>query len=382
MQAQLLQRQGDLGTRGRDSLRPLARAGEETAGQGTKHWRKRRETARFSGKKSPRTTSPPWCPSGPAFPWKGCWRASSQADQHGGAAATNAWWDRIARSKPSRTRFGARGRPAGPNRPIGSFIFLGPTGVGKTELARAWPRSCSTTKPMSCASTCPNTWKNTASRRLLGAPLVTSATKKAASSPRRCAGVPYSVVLFDEIEKAHSDVFNVFLQLLDDGRLTDGQGRTVDFRNTVIIMTSNVGKQRLWAIRPTPRASWMTCAARFDPSSQPGRRTSCSSSASPGRTWTASSTCRSERFRKPPGRARYRNRVGPAARSFLADKGFDPVYGARPLKRAITTYLETRLARRLTLPANLLPAKRVWVTRAGDELGFSLKPSAASSAVS
>ena len=127
-----------------------------------------------------------------------------------------------------------------PHRPIGSFLFLGPTGVGKTELARRSPTSCSTTSGRWCASTCRSTWRSTPCHGALVRRPGTSVTRKVASSPSRPCGRTRRV-LVDEVEKAHPDVFNVLLQLMDDGRLTDGQGRTVDFKNTVVIMTSNLG---------------------------------------------------------------------------------------------------------------------------------------------
>ncbi len=132
-----------------------------------------------------------------------------------------------------------------PNRPIGSFIFLGPTGVGKTELARALAEFLFDDEhAMMRIDMSEYQEKHTVSR-LIGAPPGYVGYEEGGQLTEAVRRRPYSVVLFDEIEKAHSEVFNVLLQLLDDGRLTDGQGRTVDFRNTVVIMTSNLGNQ-LW----------------------------------------------------------------------------------------------------------------------------------------
>ena len=138
-----------------------------------------------------------------------------------------------------------------PNRPIGSFIFLGPTGVGKTELARALAEFLfDDERAMVRIDMSEYQEKHTVSR-LVGAPPGYVGYEEGGQLTEAVRRRPYSVVLFDEIEKAHSEVFNVLLQLLDDGRLTDGQGRTVDFRNTVVIMTSNLGNE-LWLVRGAP----------------------------------------------------------------------------------------------------------------------------------
>ena len=145
-----------------------------------------------------------------------------------------------------------------PNRPIGSFLFLGPTGVGKTELTKALAISCSMTTAPWCASICRNTWRSTRFSRLIGAPPGYVGYEEGGALTEAVRRRPYQVVLFDEVEKAHPDVFNVLLQVLDDGRLTDGQGRTVDFRNVVIIMTSNLGGE-IW--RTSRKASDSTTYA-------------------------------------------------------------------------------------------------------------------------
>ena len=136
-----------------------------------------------------------------------------------------------------------------PNRPIGSFIFLGPTGVGKTELARALAQFLfDDERAMIRIDMSEYQEKHTVSR-LIGAPPGYMGYEEGGQLTEAVRRRPYAVVLFDEIEKAHHDVFNVMLQVLDDGRLTDGQGRTVDFRNTIVIMTSNIGSQRILEYR-------------------------------------------------------------------------------------------------------------------------------------
>ena len=134
------------------------------------------------------------------------------------------------------------------SRPIGSFLFLGPTGVGKTELTKALANFLFDTTTRWCASTCPSSWRNTRCARLIGAPPGYVGYEEGGYLTEAVRRRPYSVILLDEVEKAHPDVFNVLLQVLDDGRLTDGQGRTVDFRNTVIVMTSNLGSELIQEI--------------------------------------------------------------------------------------------------------------------------------------
>ena len=155
----------------------------------------------------------------------------------------SAWWVRRTQLRQFQCGAPRPGRAAGPNRPIGSFIFLGPTGVGKTELSRALAEFLFDDENAMIRIDMSEYMEKHTVARLIGAPPGYVGYEEGGQLSEAVRRKPYSVVLFDEIEKAHQDVFNVLLQVLDDGRITDGQGRTVDFKNTVIIMTSNIGSQ-------------------------------------------------------------------------------------------------------------------------------------------
>jgi ATP-dependent Clp protease ATP-binding subunit ClpB len=232
-----------------------------------------------------------------------------------------------------------------PNRPIGSFIFLGPTGVGKTELARALAEFLfDDERAMVRIDMSEYQEKHTVSR-LVGAPPGYVGYEEGGQLTEAVRRRPYSVVLFDEIEKAHSEVFNVLLQLLDDGRLTDGQGRTVDFRNTVVIMTSNLGNQ-LWegGRRVTRDEITRVLQAHFRPEFlnrideivifHPLSREDLAEIVD----------IQLRRVRRLMEERGYRLSITPAARQYLADTGYDPDFGARPLKRAIQRELQDPLA--------------------------------------
>ncbi len=278
-----------------------------------------------------------------------------------------------------------------PNRPIGSFIFLGPTGVGKTEVARALAEFLFDDETHMVRIDMSEYMEKHAVSRLIGAPPGYVGYDQGGQLTEAVRRRPYSVILFDEIEKAHPDVFNVLLQLLDDGRLTDGQGRTVDFRNTVVIMTSNVGshlvsdvvesadvetlrKRVLEELRRTFRPEFLN---RVDDivvfhrllRSELDRIVEL----------------QLERLRKLLRDRELDLELDPAARTFLADEGYDPVFGARPLKRAITRHVQDPLARRL-LAGEFAPGDTILVRRGtgADEeaLIFSRKEPKRISAVS
>ena len=232
-----------------------------------------------------------------------------------------------------------------PNRPIGSFIFLGPTGVGKTELARALAEFMfDDERAMIRIDMSEYQEKHTVSR-LIGAPPGYVGYEEGGQLTESVRRRPYCVVLFDEIEKAHAEVFNVLLQLLDDGRLTDGQGRTVDFRNTVIIMTSNLGSQ-LWEGGQTVTREAVThvLQAHFRPEFL-NRIDEIVIFHPLGKEHLAQIVdIQLRRVTALLAEKGYQLDVTKAARAYLAEAGYDPTFGARPLKRAIQRELQDPLA--------------------------------------
>jgi ATP-dependent Clp protease ATP-binding subunit ClpB len=243
-----------------------------------------------------------------------------------------------------------------PNRPIGSFIFLGPTGVGKTELARALAEFLFDSEQALIRLDMSEYMEKHTVARLIGAPPGYVGYEEGGQLTEAVRRRPYSVVLFDEIEKAHHDVFNVLLQILDDGRLTDGQGRTVDFRNTVIIMTSNIGSHLITSYRGGTDADAFEQMRRevmealrqnFRPEFL-NRVDDVVVFHQLDRSHLRSIVeIQLARLQARLAERHLELAFSDAAKDWLAERGYDPVYGARPLKRLIQQAVETTLAQDL-----------------------------------
>jgi len=263
-----------------------------------------------------------------------------------------------------------------PRRPNGSFLFLGPTGVGKTELCKALAEFLFDTEEAMVRIDMSEFMEKHSVARLIGAPPGYVGYEEGGYLTEAVRRRPYAVILLDEVEKAHPDVFNVLLQVLDDGRLTDGQGRTVDFRNTVIIMTSNLGSQVIQEYAGEKNYARMKTAVME----------------------IVQQSFRPEFINRiddivvfhPLGSAQIRAIVDiqllylrkrlqernmdlaleDSARDLIAESGFDPVYGARPLKRAIQQQIENPLAQKI-LQGAFLPGDRIRISASGAELKFA-----------
>jgi ATP-dependent Clp protease ATP-binding subunit ClpB len=242
-----------------------------------------------------------------------------------------------------------------PRRPIGSFVFLGPTGVGKTELAKALASALFDSQENMVRIDMSEYQERHTVSRLVGAPPGYVGYEEGGQLTEAVRRKPYSVVLFDEIEKAHADVFNTLLQVLDDGRLTDAQGRTVDFRNTVIIMTSNIGSQYL--LEGITPAGELKPEAREMVTGELRRhfRPEFLNRVDDVVLFKPLTLVEIERVvdlmlddvRNRLAERNTKLEVSGAAMEFIAEQGFDPVYGARPLRRFISHELETRIGRAL-----------------------------------
>jgi ATP-dependent Clp protease ATP-binding subunit ClpB len=257
-----------------------------------------------------------------------------------------------------------------PNRPIGSFIFLGPTGVGKTELARALAEFLFDDETHMVRIDMSEYMEKHSVSRLIGAPPGYVGYDEGGQLTEAVRRRPYSVVLFDEIEKAHADVFNALLQLLDDGRLTDGQGRTVDFKNTVIIMTSNVGSHRLLGATPDLEGALEELRRTFRPEFLNRVDEIVVFERLTRADIDRIVDLQMDRFRKLLAERELSIELLPEARAFLAEKGYDPMYGARPLKRTLMTYLQNPLAKQLIAGA-FAPGDTIVVARQGQGQGQS-----------
>jgi ATP-dependent Clp protease ATP-binding subunit ClpB len=242
-----------------------------------------------------------------------------------------------------------------PNRPIGSFIFLGPTGVGKTELARALAGYLFDDDRAMVRIDMSEYGEKHSVSRLIGAPPGYVGYDEGGQLTEAVRRRPFSVVLFDEIEKAAPDVFNVFLQILDDGRLTDGQGRTVDFKNTILIMTSNIGSNRILDYSGQSGVDYAVMRATVLDELRRNFRPEFLNRVDEIVVFTALSEEQLEqiveiqldRLRARLADRRIELEVSANARRHLVKVGYDPVYGARPLKRAVQRELETALGRKI-----------------------------------
>ncbi len=265
---------------------------------------------------------------------------------------------------------------ADPNRPNGSFLFLGPTGVGKTELCKALASFLFDTEEAMVRIDMSEFMEKHSVARLIGAPPGYVGYEEGGYLTETVRRKPYSVILLDEVEKAHPDVFNILLQVLDDGRLTDGHGRTVDFRNTVIVMTSNLGSQQIQEMAGEEHYDQIKATVLevlghhfrpefinrvdevvvFHPLQKAQIR--------------AIADIQVDYLRKRLADREMQLEITEAALDKLGEAGFDPVYGARPLKRAIQQRIENHLAQDI-LAGRFLPGDTIVVDVSGDEMTFN-----------
>ncbi len=264
-----------------------------------------------------------------------------------------------------------------PGRPTGSFLFLGPTGVGKTELAKALADYLFDDEKALVRIDMSEYGEKFAVSRLIGAPPGYVGYEQGGQLTEAVRRRPYSVILLDEVEKAHPEVFDLLLQVLDDGRLTDGQGRTVDFRNTILVLTSNLGSQFLvdeglsWDDKVTAVNAEVRRAFKPEFVNRLDDIVVFSTLSSEDLGQIVEITV--ERLSKRLGERRLELAVTPAARLWLADKGYDALYGARPLRRLMQKEIDDRLAKAL-LSGEIHDGDTVRVDLASDSSGLTVAP--------
>ncbi|MGH9968175.1 MAG: ATP-dependent chaperone ClpB [Pyrinomonadaceae bacterium] len=267
-----------------------------------------------------------------------------------------------------------------PNRPVGSFIFLGPTGVGKTETARALAEFLFDDERSMVRLDMSEYMEKHAVARMIGAPPGYVGYEEGGQLTEAVRRRPYSVVLFDEIEKAHPDVFNVLLQILDDGRLTDSKGRTVDFKNTVLIMTSNLGSREIQAAAGNESQVREAVIQELQLNFKPEFLNRIDDIVVFHQLSEAEiAQIIGVQLERLSQMLRDRNitlSLDDSARALLAREGYDPAYGARPLKRAIQTLIQNPLAVRI-LRGEILPGQTVNVSADGDQMTFNTEVAAA-----
>ena len=269
-----------------------------------------------------------------------------------------------------------------PNRPIGSFLFLGPTGVGKTELCKALAQFLFDTEDAMIRIDMSEFMEKHSVARLIGAPPGYVGYEQGGYLTEAVRRKPYSLILLDEIEKAHHDVFNILLQVLDDGRLTDGQGRTVDFKNTVIVMTSNLGSMLIQESVQKGETDYATMKAKVMEVVSEHFRPEFINRLDEIVVFHPLSEAQIEhiaglQIERLAQRLKHNDIILECDKKvldYLAERGYDVLYGARPLKRTVQQYLEDPLAQNL-LKGDYLPGDTVKVSVKGDALHFDCKKS-------